>query len=84
MSDLTRAAHPACCGWSLDQFAEREGLDEAALAAFLGCTDEQVAHLALCLFPRPKRWREDVTELAERYGCDPARLSQALVVDRGQ
>jgi hypothetical protein len=56
------------------------GLDDAALAAHLGCSVAALPHLALCRRPEgdSPMFRDDLTRIAAYVGCDPARLAQLL------
>ncbi|HTE17224.1 MAG TPA: hypothetical protein VK689_02455 [Armatimonadota bacterium] len=69
---------PEFLGYWLDLYRESEDIEVPALARILGCTMDTVAHLALCLRPRPEQLWEDTAELAERYGIDQDRLCDLL------
>jgi hypothetical protein len=64
----------------LAAFARSEGLDDAGLAAALGCPVGELPMLRLCRTPRtgPDEFREDVALVAERFGLDPQRLAEAV------
>jgi hypothetical protein len=64
----------------LADYARSEGLDDARLAAALGCPPGELARLRLCRAPRaePREFREDVTRIAERFGIEPQRLAEAV------
>jgi hypothetical protein len=73
------AARPAFLSATLLAFAASEGLDDASLAAYLGCQPEQMSALKLCLRPRHgPSFREDVEHIASRFGLDSARLAHAI------
>jgi hypothetical protein len=64
----------------LAAYAQSEGLDDAGLAAALGCPPGELAMLRLCRAPRTERrefW-DDVTRIAERFGIGPDRLAEAV------
>jgi hypothetical protein len=88
MSDAVRlladrlAADPRFLAHPLAEYARSEGLDEAALAARLGCRPDDLPLVRLCQSPRADEFRADVTAVATRYGIDPETLAQA--VKRGQ
>jgi hypothetical protein len=64
--------------------AASEGLDDAGLAAALGCPVATLTDLRLCRAPRPDPdgFRHDVAAVAGRFGLDAGRLVE--VVRRGQ
>ena len=68
----------------LADYADSESIDEAGLAAALGCDPEALTAIRLCRAPRPDRFgfREDVDQIAGRFGLDADRL--AAVVRRGE
>ncbi len=68
----------------LGPYARGEGLDDAGLAAALGCPPGELTMLRLCRAPRaaPDEFWEDVTCIAGRFGLDPQRLAE--VVKRGR
>jgi hypothetical protein len=65
-------------------YARSERLDDAGLAAALGCPEDLLPRLKLCRPPRPEpgHFWDDVTRIADRFGLDPDRLAE--VVRRGQ
>jgi hypothetical protein len=65
-------------------FARSEGLDDAGLAAALGCPPAELPRLKLCRPPRegPEHFWPDVTQIATAFGLGPDRLAEA--VRRGQ
>ncbi|HEX5269303.1 MAG TPA: hypothetical protein VFW33_02395 [Gemmataceae bacterium] len=64
----------------LAAYARGERLDDAALAAALGCAPGDLAMLRLCRAPRsdPAEFWDDVSRVAERFGIDPQRLAEAV------
>jgi hypothetical protein len=75
---------PFFLAWVLAAYASSEGLDDAGLAAALGCPTQELVMLRLCRAPRaePQEFWDDVTRVAERFGLDPVRLAE--VVKRGR
>ena len=65
-------------------YARSEGLDDAGVAAALGCPPAALTDVRLCRAPRPEPagFREDVARIAGHFGLDPGRLAE--VVRRGQ
>jgi hypothetical protein len=75
------AERPFFLGFHLRQAAERKGWTDADLARELGCTAEALTMLRLCRAPRDGAdGVADVRGVAERFGCDPARLAAVLGV----
>jgi hypothetical protein len=70
--------------WLLAAYAHSEGLDDAGLAAALGCQIQELAMLRLCRVPAadPEESRDDVSCIAERFGLDHQRLAE--VIQRGR
>jgi hypothetical protein len=68
----------------LGAYAFSEDLDDAGLAAALGCPLTELTMLRLCRAPRTdsQDFRDDVACIAERFGLDPERLAD--VVMRGR
>jgi hypothetical protein len=69
---------PFFLGFRLAEFATVEELDDAALAAQLGCASATLAHLRLCRAPRtdnPAAFREDVMCIATKFGLDARKLA---------
>lgn len=64
--------------------ARSEKLDDAGLAAVLGCQPSELTMIRLCRAPRtePAEFWEDVNRVAERFGLVPERLAE--VVQRGR
>jgi hypothetical protein len=78
------ASDPFFLASALTRYAEREELDDAALAAMLGCTMPILTRLRLCRVPRPEApffW-QDVERIAGRFALDPLTLAE--IVRRGQ
>ena len=72
----TYLAHP------LRQFAVSESLDDAALAAALKCSPENLTMIRLCRSPEPDRFTADIVDVATRFNADAEVL--AMAVHRGQ
>jgi hypothetical protein len=68
----------------LADYAGSENLDDVGLAAALGCEPEALTAIRLCRAPRPDRdgFRQDVDQIAARFGLDADRLT--AVVRRGE
>ncbi|HKI35490.1 MAG TPA: hypothetical protein VKA46_26780 [Gemmataceae bacterium] len=64
----------------LAAYARSERLDDAGLAAALGCPTGDLAMLRLCRAPRtePREFSEDVARISERFGLDSQRLAEAV------
>jgi len=64
----------------LATYARSEGLDDAGLAAALGCSGEDLTMLRLCRAPRSDahEFWHDVTRIAERFRLEPERLAEAV------
>jgi hypothetical protein len=73
---------PWFLGSALTAYQERHHLDDAALAAVLGCAPSALADLRLCRRPgaaAPGRTaEEDLAEIAGRFGIDPAALGRIV------
>jgi hypothetical protein len=65
---------------ALLDWAEREGWDDAALAARLGFAPKDLAGVLLCRRPigTGPQFRRDVERIAERFGLEPLRLAEAI------
>lgn len=68
---------PFFLAFALAEYAEAEGLDEAALAAALGTTPAVLPHVRLCRAPRADAdgFREDVTRIAGKFGLNADTLA---------
>jgi hypothetical protein len=68
----------------LAEYARSESLDDIGLAAILDCELEALTAIRLCRAPRPDRdgFRQDVDQIAARFGLDADRLT--AVVRRGE
>ena len=64
----------------LAAYARSEGLDDAGLAAALGCPVGELTMIRLCRVPRTDagEFWDDVTALAGRFGLDAGRLAEAV------
>ena len=69
---------------ALAEYARSDGLDDAGLAAALGCAAADLTRLRLCGAPRrdADQFRADVAAIAGRFGIAPTKLAE--VVGRGQ
>jgi hypothetical protein len=78
------ADHPFFLASALALYAHSEDLDDAGLAARLGCSVDQLALVRLCRMPRrdPAERRQDVAAIAAHCGLDEAAL--LAVVKRAQ
>jgi hypothetical protein len=65
---------------ALLDWAEREGWDDAELAARLGCAPNDLPGVLLCRRPvgTGAQFRQDVERIAERFGLEPLRLAEAI------
>jgi hypothetical protein len=82
---LSRAAaqaeeSPFFVASALASYRELTDLDDAALAAFLGCTLPALARLALCRRPKGESgaFGEDVRQIAAYAGCSADQLARVL------
>jgi hypothetical protein len=69
---------------AMAEYARSERLDEAGLAALLGCSAETLTHLRLCRMPRPQAplfW-QDVEQIAQRFAVSAEVVAE--VARRGQ
>lgn len=81
---------PHFFAFALAEYAAAEGLDDPALAAFLGTTPAGLTPLRLCPAPRtdPEPFAADVDRLAAQFGLNRdavaqiARVGQAVAVLR--
>lgn len=72
MTSLARVAErtmnrPFFLGYWLNEYATSMLLDDAALAAALGCTLDSLTMLRLCRAPRPDMYVLDLQEVANRF-----------------
>ncbi|HKI37990.1 MAG TPA: hypothetical protein VKA46_39415 [Gemmataceae bacterium] len=67
---------------ALARYQQRHGLDDAALAAALGCAPTVLTSLRLCRRPgaaAPERTTDqDISDIARRFGIDPAALARIV------
>jgi hypothetical protein len=73
------ATDPFFLGYRLAAYAQLHDLNDAALAARLGCTPELLPTIRLCRAPRmdPLSFREDVLCVAEKFGLNRQKLAEA-------
>lgn len=79
------AADPLFLAHPLAEYAASAGLDDAGLAAALGCEVGTLTHVRLCRAPRDDAagFRVDVEAVAARFGLDAAALAKVVVHGRG-
>jgi hypothetical protein len=64
---------------ALTDYQDRHRLDDAALAAELGCDPAALVRLRLCRMPRPgPAAEEDIAAIAGRSGIDGAALRRVV------
>jgi hypothetical protein len=67
---------PSFLGHKSAEYAMAQGgLSDVGLATRLGCPADTLVNLRLCRMPRNQ---EDVKLIADRFGIDPARLTEVL------
>jgi hypothetical protein len=72
------AAEPFFQAHILAAYQTARDLTDADLARDLGCTPEALTMIWLCRAPREgDNAAKDIGCVAERFGCDPARLAAA-------
>jgi len=78
------ATDPLFLANALAEYTRSEELDDAGLAAALGCPAGELTRLRLCGAPNsdPEQFRADVAAIAGRFGIDANTL--ATVGRRGQ
>lgn len=78
------ATDPLFLANALAEYARSAELDDAGLAAALGCPAADLTRLRLCGAPRTDadQFRADVAAIAGRFGIAPTKLAEA--VRRGQ
>ena len=74
------AADPFFLAHPLAEFARSEALDDAALAARLGCAVVDLARLRLCRAPRldAEAFREDITQIAQQFKLAEGSFTAAV------
>jgi hypothetical protein len=78
------AAEPFLLAFRLAAHQAGRSLTDAELAADLGCIPADLTMVPLCRAPREgAEGVQDVRRVAQRFGCDPARLAAALGVAWG-
>src|SRR5262245_49430885 len=86
LEEMVRRAegNPHFLACLLALYARSEKLSDAELARELGCNVETLVKVRLCAAPRaePPTFREDVAQVADRFGLDRKALTRA--VRRGQ
>lgn len=76
-------AHPSdvlFLGYALSQYEARTGMDEEALATFLGCPPASLPRLALRGRPDPMSptFRTDLQRLSDQFGVNAESLASLL------
>ncbi len=66
LSNLARqaATKPEFVAHRIAAYQQEKHLDDAALAAQLGCSLDNLTHLRLCTLPRPDHVQEDTERIA--------------------
>jgi hypothetical protein len=86
LADLARRAEdrPELLAGLLAAFARSEDMDDAALAAHLGCPPDQLPRLRLCRAPRdePAGMLQDVGRIASHLGVREEALREAVLRGR--
>jgi hypothetical protein len=82
MKPLERAAKrlerdPFFLACPLAAYALSEDLDDAALAARLKCTSENLTMIRLCRAPEADRFAADIEDVATRFSADAGALAAA-------
>jgi hypothetical protein len=74
------ASDPFFLGSALADYAASEHLDDAGLAAALGCQEELLTPLRLCRRPRPEPalFRADIAAIVGRFAVNADRLSEMV------
>src|SRR6185437_3065122 len=74
------ASDPFFLGSALADYAASEHLDDAGLAASLGCREELLTPLRLCRRPRtePSLFRADIEAIVGRFAVNAVTLADAL------
>lgn len=74
------ATDPFFLAYPLAEFATSERLDDAGLAAALGCKEADLPLIRLCRAPRPDPvgFRDDIAAVAGRFGIDGGTLAAAV------
>ena len=78
------ATDPMFLAHALGEYARSEELDDAGLAAALGCPTSELTRLRLCGSPgaEPEPFHTDIANIATRLGIDRNMLTR--IVRRGQ
>jgi len=74
------ANDPLFLACALAEFARSRSLDDAGLAAALGCPLDQLTRLKLCGAPRADHFNNDVAAIAGRFGIDPEALAEVVTL----
>jgi hypothetical protein len=70
----------AFLGWALEQFSKSYDYSTANLADYLGCSEEQLHKLALCLLPHEndQQFLSKVERISSRFEIEPSKLLQLI------
>lgn len=84
MADLSHlanqaASRPEFIASQLAAYQQEKHLDDASLAAQLGCSLDDLTHLRLCARPRLDHFDEDVTRIAQHVHANRATLAHLLM-----
>jgi hypothetical protein len=69
---------PGFLGWVFDVYQAHFELDDARLADQVGCSETDLARLALCRLPRADQFHDDVTRIAARVDADPLQIASVI------
>jgi len=72
------AEHSWALGSVLDEYCRIEVLTVDQLAAFLGCSLDSLAWLALCRKPSREHFAEDISKVAERFHVEARKLASIM------
>lgn len=80
LSNLARqaASRPDLVASEPANYQLENGLDDAGLAARLGCSVDVLTRLGLCTLPRSDHFGDDVNRVAEYAGVDAVQLGDIL------
>ena len=74
-----RAAwEPFFLAGALMSYKDENGLDDAALAAYLGCAVDDLPRLSLCRRPSEGAFMKDISHLATRFRLNGGRLAALI------
>ena len=87
MADLSHLARlaankPEFIASHLAAYQQEKQRDDAALAAQLGCSLDDLTHLRLCKCPRLDHFDEDITRIAQHVHANWSALTSLLREDQ--